>query len=676
MAHELAHQWFGNLVTTAFWNQLFLNEGFATLMEFLGTNASHPEFGVWDEFLGTDVHKAMRVDDLASVSPLVSPNVDSAGGIESQFNDIAYAKGGSVLRMLWKWMDGSPLTGGSAAAAARDSDANLTASPFFVGLHEYLETYKYSVATADQLFRAIAVSSGFAPLAANMKTWSHQPGVPLVVFRWAGADNGVASGSLCVTQRRLFRSEYSKTLAGTTQFGNKQLYWVPMDLRVETPGSSPAEGVAELLRLGGGFSNASYTCFDHDTAVTGFVKANSKSYGYYRVAYPPAVWDRLRAAVVASVNTDGEPVFGAQDRAGLFDDLLTVAETSADATAASAAVRGSAAAADATEGTRFDTALAYMQTLRAEPDYTVWGSALTHIRRIDAALYPEAAPGSGGVAPPASGNACLASFRNYTANTVMKEVVAALGHSWGNRSTLREHLDRVLPATASPEARSILEHWRGAGKVDSAVRDAAIVSTASAIGVPDVVSRCAELWAGGIASIDPNYLSAVAATRVRTGGQAAWTEVRGLYETTSEAYSKSILLRSLASAEDASLLNQTLYYAMSDQVDQQDKTTVLSAVANNPVGRGVAWTFLTQPAVWSRLVELYGSGGFGWSRVISSMGSNFVSLDWVPVVRSYFAAVKLDAGAEEAAQALEIIYSNNVLNSTLAQTGCPWLARN
>jgi len=676
VAHELAHQWFGNLVTTAFWNQLFLNEGFATLFEYLGTNASNPEFDVWSEFLDNDVHKAMRIDDLAAVSPLVNPNVDSSGAVESSFNDVAYAKGGSVLRMLWKFMDSSPLTqGGGADDDAGGDDAGEPAgSAFFGGLNAYLTRYQYSVATADQLFYELADFSGWDDLAPNMATWSKQPGVPLVMFAWENGDNtdpSVTSGNLCISQRRLWRSPYSRQLAGDGEFGNDQLYWIPLDITVRHPKGSAARKVATRLVNGGGFSNATYTCFAHDTLVQGFVKANANSYGYYRTAYPASVWTDIRAAVNASTTTDGEPIFGAQDRAGLLDDILTVAETQADAPDPdSSSLRASVEPATSTS---FATALDYMKTLRTEPEYTVWRSALTHISRISANIYPQATPGSNGNAPDPSTVPCVGEFNDY-ATYIMTPVVAAIGSMWGNASVSVSAKDVVLPADAPPEAASILARWRSSSTVDPAVRDAAIIGTAASLGFPTVVQRCNDLWRSGVKNIDPNYLGAVASSYVANGGYNGWEEVRAAYEAESEAYSKNLLLRALASATEPAVIKMTLNYTMSAAVDQQDKTTVLSGVASNPAARALAWKFITQDDVWNELEDLYGSGGFGWSSLIKSMASHFVTDAWFNEATAFFKGADLDAGASDAAQALEIVKSNVVLRQTLQDTGCPWLA--
>lgn len=682
VAHELSHQWTGNLVTTAWWGQLFLNEGFATLLEYLGTNASHPEFGVWEEFLGNDVHRAMRVDDLANVDPLVNRGVDSSGAIESQFNDISYAKGGSVLRMLWKFMDASPLTQDTDLGPDEPSSGSV----FFDAVHQYLSYYAYSVATASGLITQLANFTNYPELEDRAATWTDQPGVPLVIFAWDGEDNtdpAVTSGTLCVSQKRLFRSPYSEGLAAEGDYGDDQLYWVPLTMAVETPAGAPAQALAEAAVREGGFDNETYACVQHDVAVNGYVKANLNSYGYYRVAYPASVWERLKLAAEASAR-GASTALGPQDRAGLLDDLLTVAETAADAPepagdddGSERQLRGeggrSSLSLRASSGaTSIATAFDYMLTLQPERDYTVWRSGLTHIARVANALVPEEPPSADELQQQqqqplkaTADSACRDSFLAF-ARDLLKPAVDEIGNStWGGVTPLQR---RVLETG---------EALTDAAASDVAVRNSALIGMAASVGNTAVVNRAVALWQGGLDGIDANYLSVVASTYVRQGGMTEWEAVQQAYEASTVPYSKNLLLRALAASQDAAVLNRTLYYAMnSEEVGQQDKTTLLAGVANNAFGKSLAWNFLTQPAVWDQLVEWYGSGGFGWSSLITAMGSNFASQEWFDVVQDYFDSVELDAGADEAAQALEVIQSHIVLNATLVEDGCPWLAAN
>lgn len=99
VAHELAHQWFGNLVTPSWWSDLWLNEGFANYVEYLGVNAVEPTWNFLDQFVVVELHNVFELDSLESSHP-VSVKVDNPAQINDIFDRISYAKGASVIRMM------------------------------------------------------------------------------------------------------------------------------------------------------------------------------------------------------------------------------------------------------------------------------------------------------------------------------------------------------------------------------------------------------------------------------------------------------------------------------------------------------------------------------------------------------------------------------------------------
>ncbi|GAB1292240.1 Aminopeptidase N [Apodemus speciosus] len=125
IAHELAHQWFGNLVTVDWWNDLWLNEGFASYVEYLGGDYAEPTWNLKDLIVLNDVYRVMAMDALASSHPLSSPadEVNTPAQISELFDTITYSKGASVIRMLSSF---------------------LTEDLFKKGLASYLHTYQYS----------------------------------------------------------------------------------------------------------------------------------------------------------------------------------------------------------------------------------------------------------------------------------------------------------------------------------------------------------------------------------------------------------------------------------------------------------------------------------------------------------------------------------------------------
>lgn len=117
IAHELAHMWFGNLVTMEWWTHLWLNEGFATFMEYLCIDNIYPEWEIFDEFIGSALYNALNLDAMDSSHAIEVP-VGHPSEIDEIFDAISYCKGASVIRMLYHWI----------------GDAN-----FRKGMHNYLK---------------------------------------------------------------------------------------------------------------------------------------------------------------------------------------------------------------------------------------------------------------------------------------------------------------------------------------------------------------------------------------------------------------------------------------------------------------------------------------------------------------------------------------------------------
>ena len=158
IAHELSHQWFGNLVTMQWWNDLWLNESFANMMEYVAIDALHPEWRMWEDFATGEVTAALRRDSLDGVQP-VQADVNHPDEISTLFDPaIVYAKGGRLLVMVRK------LIGDEA---------------FRAGLKSYFEKFAYQNTVGNDLWRELETASG-QPIVDLMNTWISQPGLPIV----------------------------------------------------------------------------------------------------------------------------------------------------------------------------------------------------------------------------------------------------------------------------------------------------------------------------------------------------------------------------------------------------------------------------------------------------------------------------------------------------------------
>lgn len=158
IAHELSHQWFGNLVTMKWWNNLWLNESFATLMEYLAVDAIHPEWNAWLDFASHESVLALRRDAIEGVQS-VQVDVNHPDEISSLFDGaIVYAKGARLLRMCQAYV-------GNEA--------------FQRGLQSYFEEFAYLNTEADDLWRHLSDASG-KDISGLMNTWISQSGYPVV----------------------------------------------------------------------------------------------------------------------------------------------------------------------------------------------------------------------------------------------------------------------------------------------------------------------------------------------------------------------------------------------------------------------------------------------------------------------------------------------------------------
>ena len=185
ISHEIAHQWFGNLVTMKWWNDLWLNESFATFMATKIVDKFYPEWDYWDQFLDDAMSTAMSLDSLKSSHP-IDVKVNHPSEIRSIFDSISYDKGGCILRMLEHFV-------------GKENFQN--------GLKKYLKKHQYSNAQGSDLWNAIGDVSK-QPVAKMMKTWINQIGFPLVsVTR--------KNSTLLLKQSRFLLEETKSSKSGT-----------------------------------------------------------------------------------------------------------------------------------------------------------------------------------------------------------------------------------------------------------------------------------------------------------------------------------------------------------------------------------------------------------------------------------------------------------------------------
>ena len=263
ISHEIAHQWFGNLVTMKWWNDLWLNESFATFMATKIVDKFYPEWDLWDQFLDDAMLDAMSLDALKNSHP-INVDVKHPAQIREIFDAISYDKGGSILRMLENYVG---------------------IENFRKGLKHYLTKHRYSNAEGRDLWDLIGKVAR-KPVSSMMKKWVDQVGYPVVDVK---RDNSKIS----LTQRR-FLSDGSRS--------SKNRWEIPIAIE---------EGNHEsLVLMKSRFSRISLKNTDSNFII------NSGRYGFYRIQYDDHTLANLSLLI-------DEKILNHVDRWSLQNDLFS-----------------------------------------------------------------------------------------------------------------------------------------------------------------------------------------------------------------------------------------------------------------------------------------------------------------------------------------------------------------
>jgi aminopeptidase N len=292
IAHEMAHQWFGDLVTMAWWDDLWLNEGFATWMSSHPLEQWKPEWRLDVDDAGS-TQGALALDSFAATHP-IRASVESPGEIEGSFDTITYQKGAAVLRMV---------------------ESYVGADAFRRGINRYLQAHAYGNATSEDLWKAVAAESG-RPVDRIIPAFIEQPGVPLVEITALTCDPQKTETVATFRQSRF-------TLKPSEE-RNDQLWQIPISYAVNAF-RAPATPPGGLL-----LSNRTQTQVIAHGCVP-WVFANAGAQGYYRTAYPRNVLAAL-APVVLTALTPSERLSLLEDEWALVRggrhgivDYLTIA---------------------------------------------------------------------------------------------------------------------------------------------------------------------------------------------------------------------------------------------------------------------------------------------------------------------------------------------------------------
>ncbi|KAA0203273.1 hypothetical protein HAZT_HAZT008388 [Hyalella azteca] len=325
VAHELAHQWFGDLVTMEWWSDVWLNEGFASYVEYLGTDSYEPDWKYLDMMVTYDVQYALVLDSLESSHPVSVP-VETTEDIYQVYDAIAYSKGASIIRMM---------------------NSFLTEPTFRSGLTSYLNANQYGNAAQDDLWEALTQQAhADGTLATNltvkiiMDTWTLQMGYPVINV------SRTEDGAVVLSQERFLRV---KSPNSTDTHDYK--WWVPVSYTTQSsPDFSQTQptywipSTEESITING-LPNDQWIFF------------NLQETGFYRVNYDQNNWELLISQLGSDAN-----VINLVSRAQLVDDALNLARS---------------------RQLVYDVALRLCSYLRLEDEFVPWDSALVNLEYLE-----------------------------------------------------------------------------------------------------------------------------------------------------------------------------------------------------------------------------------------------------------------------------------------------------
>ncbi|KAG4068421.1 hypothetical protein HA402_007941 [Bradysia odoriphaga] len=336
VCHELAHQWFGNLVTPDWWDLLWLNEGFASYMEYVGVDAVEPKWKSMDQFVVHELQGVFTLDAL-STSHKIWVEVGNPEEINEIFDRISYGKGATIIRMM---------------------DHFLTTAVFRTGLTNYLRKKSYQAASQDDLWFFFTEEARYTHVFDNtmsvkdvMDTWTLQTGFPVVTVT-----RDYNSSTVRFHQKKF---EYADEV-GKKKHSEKHsdsLWWIPITYTTsnvlnfnETRPSSWIRKTKELVLPDVEINNLDW------------IIVNVQQTGYYRVNYDLKNWNLIIGYLR---NKRHFSKIAPTNRAQLIDDALNLARASY---------------------LSYQTALDVTQYLVHEHDYVPWKAAINSMNFIDSMM--------------------------------------------------------------------------------------------------------------------------------------------------------------------------------------------------------------------------------------------------------------------------------------------------
>ncbi|KAM7404162.1 hypothetical protein PAMA_004546 [Pampus argenteus] len=280
IAHELVHQWFGNIVTMDWWDDLWLNEGFASFFEYIGVEKAEPSWGMRDIMLIKDVLPVMVNDALLSSHPIIV-DVSTPAEITSVFDAISYSKGASILRMLEDWM-------------GKDI--------FRDGCRKYLKDYYFNNAKTANFWASLANVSGL-PVAEVMDTWTTQMGYPVL-------DLSASEAITKLSQKRFLLDPKADASQPPSPLSYK--WTIPVKWH-------SVKSDKNMLTMFNKY-NTEHVISNYSSSRDGLLKVNNDHIGFYRVNHDDQMWNTISQQL-----QNNHLEFDAADRTSYIDDVFALA---------------------------------------------------------------------------------------------------------------------------------------------------------------------------------------------------------------------------------------------------------------------------------------------------------------------------------------------------------------
>ncbi|CAH3161876.1 unnamed protein product [Porites lobata] len=326
--HEVAHQWFGNLVTMSWWNDLWLNEGFAVYLEYLATDDLNYKWKRADEFMLDSLREALNFDISLYTHP-VSVEVQNPAQINEIVDKITYHKSSALIRMMQSFLGDETLR---------------------KGIEIYLRKHQFANAKVSDLWKAMSEASGnLVDVETVMESWINQKGFPLISILRNKVQKKDGKLSFIANQKRFLRDF---TTAKLENDQSKELGWY-IPLTYITEGSVCCPKTVWM-------NKTSSVTFELSSYPSGWIKANVGQTAFFRVNYDEENWKRLSQQLIHNHTTLSE-----LDRSGLIDDALSLARAGV---------------------LDYPIALHLTQYIRNERNYVPWAVMLRSLSYIDTML--------------------------------------------------------------------------------------------------------------------------------------------------------------------------------------------------------------------------------------------------------------------------------------------------